>query len=556
MPVHTMSEAEREPLLAATEALLDDQIQTADTSSTNETESNGAKNATDVDARPTEYDWSAVAMIASTWLGVILASMDASVMATLTGPISESFESFKLLSWFINAYTISTATLQPLSGKLSDIFGRRQCLLWANFVFLLGNLGCGLARKNWQFILSRAIAGLGGGPIHSISTFLISDLVPLRSRGIWQGISNVSYGVGFAFGGIFGGLVNDRFGWRWAFLGQPFLLLLSMLCIAIFVRLPPPKKAPSLGRIDFLGSLLLTLCLVSLMFGAISGGNTLPWGSPLVYVPLMMAPLLLLAFCYVELNFAKEPMIPLRLLRGRTIMGSCLACFCDTSVYSVILYYLPLFVQLQGLSATSAGLRLIPSAVGVFVGSIGSGALMNWTGRYYALGLLCQLMLVMPAAFYLTLLPRMASTWLPSVMIFSAGAGLGGVLTITLVALISATDHANHATLTSVSYAFRSTGNTVGITVAGALFQNILDKQLRLRFGGREGANERIHAIRRSIQEVQRLPASWRSGVHESYRASFTGVWTFVLAMSIAGLLSMVVIRDSRLSKSVDKTRS
>lgn len=546
---HTIREDEREPLLVANEAVSQDHVRTTNTFPVSDTEQNGAETSKHVDARPSEYDWAAVAMMASTWLGVILASMDASVMATLTGPISESFESFELLSWFINAYTISAATLQPLSGKLSDIFGRRQCLLWANFVFLLGNLGCGLARKKWQFILSRAIAGLGGGPIHSISTFLISDLIPLRSRGVWQGISNVAYGVGFALGGTFGGLVNDRFGWRWAFLGQPFLLLLSMLSIAIFVKLPPPTKTPSVDRIDVLGSLLLTLTLVSLMFGAISGGNTLPWGSPLVYVPLILAPLLLLAFCYVELKVTKEPMIPIRLLKGRTTMGSCLACFFDTSVYAVILYYLPLFVQIKGLSATSAGLRLIPSAVGVFVGSIGSGALMNWTGRYYILGLLCQVLLVMPAAFYLTLLPGLASTWLPSVMIFSAGAGFGGVLTITLVALIGATNHANHATLTSASYAFRSTGNTIGVTVAGALFQNILDKQLRSRFGGREGANERIHAIRRSIKEIQHLPASWRSGVQESYRASFTGVWTFVLAMCIAGLLSMIVIRDNRVSR-------
>ena len=136
MPGHSVSEDEREPLLVANEALSQDHFRTTDSFPATDTEQGRAETSKDVDARPSEYDWGAVAMMASTWLGVILASMDASVMATLTGPISESFESFELLSWFINAYTISAATLQPLSGKLSDIFGRRPVLVVGELRFL------------------------------------------------------------------------------------------------------------------------------------------------------------------------------------------------------------------------------------------------------------------------------------------------------------------------------------------------------------------------------------------------------------------------------------
>lgn len=79
---------------------------------------------------------------------------------------------------------------------------------------------CGLAKNEYTMIAGRVIAGAGGGGMTTISSIVASDLVPLRKRGIVQGGGNISYGAGAALGGVFGGFIHDRIGWRWAFLIQ------------------------------------------------------------------------------------------------------------------------------------------------------------------------------------------------------------------------------------------------------------------------------------------------------------------------------------------------
>lgn len=129
-----------------------------------------------------------------TWVGVFLGAVDASIIATLSGPISSEFGSLSLMSWLATAYLIANASCQPLSGRLTDIFGRGPGLVFSNVMFAVGNLICGLAKDEYTIILGRVVAGVGGGGLMSISTFLGSDLVPLRKRGLFQGIGNVAYG--------------------------------------------------------------------------------------------------------------------------------------------------------------------------------------------------------------------------------------------------------------------------------------------------------------------------------------------------------------------------
>jgi MFS family permease len=112
---------------------------------------------------------------------------------------------------------IANAAFQPLSGKLTDIYGRRVGIAFATIFFAAGTLICGMAQSGWVMILGRVIAGSGGGCLNTISTFVASDLIPLRKRGVWQGFGNIVFGTGMGLGGVFGGFIYDRIGWRWAF---------------------------------------------------------------------------------------------------------------------------------------------------------------------------------------------------------------------------------------------------------------------------------------------------------------------------------------------------
>lgn len=459
-----------------------------------------------------------------------------------------------LLSWLATAYLISNAACQPISGRLTDIYSRRAGLVFSNLFFGAGNLICGLSRKEWTIVVGRVVSGIGGGGLTAISTFVTSDLVPLRKRGVWQGIGNVAFGLGSGLGGLFGGLVNDSLGWRWAFLIQVPFIVVSGILVAFLVKVPVKESDPwgRLKRIDFLGAITLALTLVTLLLGLNTGGNQVPWTHPLVLTSLPLSAVFLGLFIYVEANIASEPVIPVHLLLNRTVLSACLTNWFVTMTVFGLLYYMPLYFQVQGSSATGAGARLIPQALGVSIGSMGTGVIMRATGRYKALNYISVGFLLLAGILNCTL-SLTTPVWLPLIYIFFGGIAYGGMLTVTLVALISAVDHQHHAVITSASYAFRSTGSTIGITIASTVFQNILKTDLWARFGNRENAEEIISRIRDSLDEIKRLPADWRTGALAAYMDSLRAVFVTVLGLAVLGALASLAVREHKLHNNLSR---
>jgi MFS family permease len=275
-----------------------------------------------------------VIILGSTYIGVFIGALDATVIATLTASISTSFNSQTQFAWLATAYLIANAACQPISGRLTDIFSRRTGLVVSNALFALGNLMCGLAGSETMMIAGRVVAGMGGGGLMAIGTFLASDLVPLRKRGVIQGLGNICYGTGAGVGSLFGGWVNDNWGWRIAFLVQVPLVLLSGVVVFYFVDVPLKKSEKSrLSRVDFLGVFTLVVSLLLLLLGLNSGGNIVPWSHPLVLIALPLSVVTLVAFVYIELRWAAEPVIPVRLLLNRTVASTCLTNWFTTGAY-------------------------------------------------------------------------------------------------------------------------------------------------------------------------------------------------------------------------------
>ena len=481
-------------------------------------------------------------VMSGTWLGSFLAALDSTIIATLTAPISASFNSLSLLSWLASSYFIATAALQPLSGRLTDIFSRRWGLVAGNLAFGVGNLLCGLADSEAVMIFGRVVAGCGGGSLNAISTFVGSDLVPLRRRGVWQGFANIMFGVGAGLGAVLGGWINDVSSWRAAFLMLVPFTAVSTILVAWRVRIPVKQSDKSaLKRVDFLGAFSLIVTLVLLLVGLNSGGNTVPWNHPLVYSSLVISALSLLAFIYIELHHASEPVIPVRLMVDRTVISACFTNWFSTMAVFCILYYGPIYFQVKGLSTTAAGLRLAPLSIGVAVGSIVSGLIMRKTGRYYLLN--CAIMALFAAACATVACFTLQSPlWLTLLSFHVAGIGYAGMLTVTLLALISAVDHEHQAVITSASYVFRSTGSAIGITIASAVFQNLLSRNLWAAIGWKENATEVIARLRDNLQLIHTLSEDLRVPVQEAYMESLRGVFVTTLGFSIiAGLTSLLM---------------
>lgn len=389
------------------------------------------------------------------WFGVFLGAIDSTIIATLSAPISSEFHSLSLLSWLATAYLISNAACQPISGRLTDIFGRGPGLVFSNVFFAAGNLMCGLAKDEYSMILGRVVAGIGGGGLMSISTFLGSDLIPLRKRGIAQGIGNLCYGTGAMTGGIIGGLLNDhtKWGWRLAFLIQVPPVLVSAVAVAFLVKVPPKQSDKSyLARIDFGGVFLTSSFLVLLLLGLNSGGNLVPWVHPLPLTTIPLSILTFAGFLYWE-SKARQPIIPVRLLMDRTVLSACLCNLLSTMVVIAGIFYVPLYLQVIGNSTTRAGLQILPAPVGISIGSIGSGYIMKKTGKYTKLGIASLLILILGIVLFVAQSEH-SPLWLTSVAFFFTGAGYGAMLTTTLLACIAAVEHSQQAVITSATCKF------------------------------------------------------------------------------------------------------
>lgn len=197
---------------------------------------------------------------------------------------------------------------------------------------MLGTGFCASAPSMAYLIAARAVAGMGGGGLLTCTSIILTDLLPLRKRGLFQGLTQIIFSIGSALGGPVGGFLTEALGWRSAFGVQVPLLALSTIAICIFLRLPahPSSAGPAstasfssramtlLGRMDLLGSFFLVTSLLSLLFGlSLLSASRLPFSHPAVYSCLIAFPLLSAAFVYVE-SRVKEPVLPLRLLRQRT----------------------------------------------------------------------------------------------------------------------------------------------------------------------------------------------------------------------------------------------
>lgn len=391
-------------------------------------------------------------ILGTAWIGVFIGAIDSTVFATLSGPIASEFKSGSIFSWLATAYLIANAACQPISGRLTDIFGRGRGLVFSNVFFAAGNLICGLATDRYVMILGRVVAGIGGGGLMAISTFLGSDLVPLRKRGIVQGIGNICYGAGAMLGGVFGGVVNDQtsMGWRLAFFILVPPSLISALLVSILVRVPPKQSDRSyLSRIDFGGVILTAGFLVTLLLGLNAGGNLVPWKHPLPIAAISVSFVLFLGFWLWE-SRARQPIIPVRLLLTRTVAAACATNLVCTMGTMMAIFYTPLYLQVRGFSTTRAGASLLASSLGVASFSISAGFIMKKTGRYLRLGIVVLLVHVL-GGIGLATLDGNSPSWHVPASLFLVGGGYGAMLTTTLLACIAAVDHSQQAVITSAT---------------------------------------------------------------------------------------------------------
>ncbi|KAF3391518.1 hypothetical protein F1880_007903 [Penicillium rolfsii] len=494
---------------------------------------------------PAGFLWIQLAIMSNVFLG----GFDGTITASTYAVISSEFNAANTASWLTTSYLITSTAFQPLYGRFSDLLGRRTCFFTATISFMIGCLGCAVARDVVFLNIMRALTGIGGGGLMTMATIINSDLIPFRQRGMYQVVQNVSYGFGAICGASFGGSIVDTIGWRWCFFIQ-VPVSIAALVLGYYVLKFPAKEDGSeqesrgiWHQIDLLGSLLLVLALSSQLVGLSLGGNELPWTNIWVIISLIASVVFLVAFFAVEATTTAAPLIPLKMLQGLHPVSTQIANVCVGMAAYAFLFTLPLLFQVILLdSPTKAGARLAIPSLATPLGGLISGVVMSRWGKLAHLvragaALMCMGNLLV------TLLRFQDSGWKYYAYIIPANLGQGIVYPGILFTFLSAFDHSDHAVSASTVYLIRSLGTVWGVAVTSAIIQNTLSSGLPEALSGIPNKWKVIDEIRHAVSAIRDLPPEAQLAVRLVY---YRGIRLCFAASAFFGGLATVAALFTR----------
>jgi EmrB/QacA subfamily drug resistance transporter len=400
-------------------------------------------------------------------LAMFLGSLDQTVVGTAMPRIIADLGGFDRYTWVTTAYLMTSTSVMPIVGRLTDIYGRKRFYIAGLVIFLLGSALAGLSQTLNQLIIFRAFQGIGGGIMIANAFIVVGDLFPPSERGKYQGLITAVFGLSSIVGPILGGFITDNLSWHWIFYVN---LPLGIPVIAAFVRyFPNIRPVRAKHRLDYPGMAVLVACVVCLILGLSWGGVQYEWASAPVIAVLVTAGVLAMVFLLVE-SGAAEPIMPLSMFGNSVATLSMVAVFfMGMGLFGGIIF-IPLFFQgVLGLSATSSGSFLTPMMLGLVVASTLSGQALSRLGGHYRVQALMGLVIMGSGMYLLSRLGADSSRGQAIMSIVVMGFGVGMALPLYIIAVQNAVPYRMMGIATSSLQFFRAIGATVGLALFGSI---------------------------------------------------------------------------------------
>ncbi|KAH6882235.1 efflux pump protein [Alternaria rosae] len=487
-------------------------------------------------------------LLGSLTLVTFLVCLDTSIMGTAIPRITSEFHSLPDVGWYIGAFTLASATLQPLSGKLYTHFNTKIVFLTFVSLFELGSLLCGVASSSAVLIAGRVVAGLGASGIVNGAMTILAGAVPVEKSPVYTGIVLGTAQMGIVAGPLIGGALTEHAIWRWCFYMNLPIGGVAAALIA-FVPIPERTKKPritlSLVRkiipdLDLLGFALFVppsvMLLLALQLGS---GGKYAWNSSIIIGLFCGAGVCAILFILWERRMGDQAMLPGKLLAQRVVWTSCVYASCIITCMMTASVWMPTYFQaVKGNGPTDSGVHILPSILSQLLVVIASGAAVTRTGYYLPWALVGGIITAIGNGLVSTFTASTStSIWIGYQILLGAGRGCG--MQMAIIAVQNAVLPVQYPVALASVVFFQNLSTSIAVVIANTIFAQTLrsavtryaptiSPQAALDAGSSAGA---VRAL---------VPPEQLDGVLRAYSESLRDVFYFLVGIAcLASLASL-----------------
>ncbi|MED1469711.1 MDR family MFS transporter [Bacillus salipaludis] len=477
-------------------------------------------------------------VLAAVMLAMFMGAIEATIVSTAMPAIVADLGGFQLYSWVFSAYLLMNSVTVLIYGKLSDLFGRKPIMFFGVIIFLIGSTLCGFASSMKMLIIFRLIQGFGAGAVMPIATTIVGDIYTAEERAKIQGYLSSVWGISAISGPAVGGLLVQYVSWHYVFWINIPLGILSLAGLWLFLHENVEKKK---HEIDYLGAILLTVAISSLMLVLVEGGSHWAWDSWQALSLFTLCGLTLVAFVFQE-GRAKEPVMPFNIWKERSIFIANITSLTTGIMLIGISSFLPTFVQgVMEQTAIIAGFTLTTMSIGWPIASTMSGKMLISLG-YRTTSIIGGVALVLGSIFFVTMSTSVGPIWAAAGS-FIVGIGMGLTSTAFIVSIQSTVEWQQRGIATAANMFMRNLGNTIGAALLGGILNNRLSSYLNEN-AAEAGKKLTINSanILLNAKERAQLSETVREVLQNGLTLSLHTVYYVVLIFAIISLILVFFI--------------
>lgn len=482
--------------------------------------------------------------LAGLMLGMFVAILSSTVVTNaLPEIISDLGGGQSAYTWVVTASLLAMTATTPLWGKLSDLFSKKLLVQIALVIYVAGSVVAGMATSSGMLIACRVVQGIGVGGLSALAQIVMAAMIAPRERGRYSGYLGAVFAVATVGGPLLGGVITDTswLGWRWCFyVGVPFAAI-ALVLLQKTLKLPVVKREV---KVDWTGAFFIGAAVSLLLLWVTFAGNKYDWMSWQTGAMLAGSLVLVLLFIFTE-SRAREPIIPLRLFRNRTITLTSLASlFVGVSMFAGTVFFSQYFQLARGKSPTMSGVMTIPMIAGLFLSSTVSGQIITKTGRW-KVWLVSGGFLITAGLGMLGTIRYDTAYWQISIYMFVMGLGIGMMMQNLVLATQNQVAPADLGSASSTVTFFRSLGGAIGVSALGALMANrvthyVKDGVTDLGAGGAGMSSGTDGAI----PNLESLPGPMRTVVESAYGHGVGDVFLYAAPAALLAFLITIFIKE------------